>query len=134
MASPNPPNPSCAAIHPTMASVPFLEAPWLSGVPSPYYSDSHFKWQKTCRDFIGKVFEDGLSWQKNGNPPADLFDVFAKAGFLVPCLPAPLPARLLEQSGITTLPGGLKVRDFDYFHYLIYTAEVSLLAWLAVRR
>lgn len=110
-----------------MHSSPFSEAPWLTGVPSPYYNESHYKWQQTCRSFISKVFENGLNWQKDGNAPSGLFSIFAEAGFLVPCLPAPLPIQQLELSGITTLPGGLKVQDFDYFHYLIYTAEVSVL-------
>lgn len=108
-----------------MASLPFSEAPWLTGVPSPYYNASHRKWQETCRSFISGYFKDGLQWQQEGTAPSGLFSAFAKAGFIVPCLPAPLPVKQLEAAGITELPGGLKIRDFDYFHYLIYTAEVS---------
>ncbi|KAH7141641.1 acyl-CoA dehydrogenase/oxidase [Dactylonectria macrodidyma] len=107
-----------------MPTTPFSEAPWLTGVPSPYYNESHYKWQMTCRSFIGHLFEHGLRWQKDGSAPSDLFSTFAKAGFLVPCLPAPLPVKQLELSGITTLPGGLKTQDFDYFHYLLYTNEL----------
>ncbi|TPX16294.1 uncharacterized protein E0L32_003943 [Thyridium curvatum] len=107
-----------------MASLPFSEAPWLTGVPSPYYNASHRKWQETCRSFISGYFKDGLQWQQEGTAPSGLFSAFAKAGFIVPCLPAPLPVKQLEAAGITELPGGLKIRDFDYFHYLIYTAEL----------
>ncbi|KAM5364611.1 hypothetical protein ACJZ2D_011392 [Fusarium nematophilum] len=107
-----------------MAAIPFSEAPWLTGVPSPYYNASHRKWQQTCQSFVSGHFKDGLQWQKAGSAPYSLFSTFAKAGFLVPCLPAPLPIGQLKSAGITELPGGLKVQDFDYFHYLIYTAEL----------
>jgi acyl-CoA dehydrogenase len=32
---------------------------------------------------------------------------------------------LLKVAGITHLPGGLKVEEFDYLHTLIYTDEVG---------
>ncbi|KAF4454907.1 Acyl- dehydrogenase NM [Fusarium albosuccineum] len=107
-----------------MAVTPFSEAPWLTGVPTPYYSQSHRNWQKTCESFINGLFKDGLQWQKAGSAPSDLWQTFAQAGFIVPCMPAPLPTAQLEAAGITELPGGLKVKDYDYFHYLIYTTEL----------
>ncbi|KAJ3548246.1 hypothetical protein NM208_g1109 [Fusarium decemcellulare] len=103
-----------------MAVTPFSEAPWLTGVPTPYYSQSHRNWQRTCESFINGLFKDGLQWQKAGSAPSDLWQTFAQAGFIVPCMPAPLPAAQLEAAGITELPGGLKVKDYDYFHYLMY--------------
>jgi acyl-CoA dehydrogenase len=53
-----------------------------------------------------------------------LFAKFASAGFLVPNLSSPLPVKLLKEAGISELPGGLKVEEFDYLHTLIYTDEV----------
>jgi len=55
----------------------------------------------------------------------DLYQKFASAGFLVPNFSPPLPVDLLKAAGITHLPGGLKVEEFDYLHTLIYTDEVG---------
>jgi len=107
------------------ASVPFADPPWLNGIPSPYYTDSHRRWQKTCRSFIEPYFgQHGLAWEKAGHAPPDLFLKFAQAGFIVPNLPAPLPVKELQSAGIHELPGGLKLEEFDYLHYAIYTTEV----------
>lgn len=107
---------------------PFAEAPWLLGVPSPYYKESHRTWQKTCRSFIDEhLGQHGLRWVEDGVVSPDVYSKFAEAGMLIPCLPAPLPIKLLQQIGINELPGGLQLTDYDYFHFLIYTAEVRLL-------
>ncbi|CAK7209369.1 hypothetical protein SBRCBS47491_000418 [Sporothrix bragantina] len=46
---------------------------------------------------------------------------------LIPNLPAPLPIDLLKRMGIHELLGGLKVDDFDYFHFSIYINEMRRL-------
>jgi hypothetical protein len=55
----------------------------------------------------------------------DLYARFASANFLLPNLSSPLPVDLLKEVGISELPGGLKVEEFDYMHTLIYTDEVT---------
>jgi len=106
-------------------SIPFAEPPWLTGTPSAYYTDSHRKWQKTCREFINANFTgQAIEWQKAGHVPDSVFSKFAAAGFLIPLLPAPLPAKLLRECGFHELPGGLQLEEFDYIHYSIHTAEV----------
>jgi len=64
--------------------------------------------------------------------PPEIFSRFATANFLLPNLPAPLPIDWAKKLGLGTLAGGLKVEEFDYLHFLIYTDEVcvSLLALL----
>lgn len=104
---------------------PFAEAPWTQGVPSPYYTESHRTWQKDCRKFIYEnLGEHSLQYVKDGQVPMEVYHKFAEAGMLIPSLPAPLPIQRLKQLGIRELLGGLKLEDFDYFHFLIYIAEV----------
>lgn len=105
---------------------PFAEAPWLLGIPSPYYTRSHRRWQKTCREFIlENLGENGLQWVAEGKIPIGIYEKFAKAGMLLPCLPAPLPVERLRKLGFNEFPGGLRLEEFDYFHFLIYTAEAG---------
>jgi acyl-CoA dehydrogenase len=53
--------------------VPFSEPPWLMGLPSPYYNDSHKKWQKTCRAFVeATMLPDAAEWERNGDVPGML--------------------------------------------------------------
>jgi acyl-CoA dehydrogenase len=107
--------------------IPFSEPPWLMGIPSAYFKDSHRKWQKTCRAFIDEnLVQDAAEWERDGKIPEDVYGKFAKGGFLVPNLYAPLPVEWLKACGIHELPGGLKVEDYDYLHLLIYADEVNI--------
>jgi len=122
--------------------IPFSEPPWLMGLPSAYYNESHKKWQKTCRVLVDKLLmAEGGEWEKAGDVPsklpfhkpktktkriaADLYQKFVAANFLIPNLSAPLPIKWLHKLGIYELPGGLKVQDFDYLHTLIYVDEMA---------
>ena len=54
--------------------VPFSEAPWLLDIPSPYYTESHRKWQKFCRTFIDEHFTPyALEWEREGNVPSEVY-------------------------------------------------------------
>lgn len=107
---------------------PFSEPPWLMGLHSPYYTDSHRKWQKACREFISRhLAPHALEWETEGNVPDHVFETFSKHNMLIPNLPAPLPIDLLKEMGITKLLGGLKVEEFDYFHFAIYISEMRRL-------
>ncbi|KAG9240015.1 acyl-CoA dehydrogenase-like protein [Calycina marina] len=106
--------------------IPFSEPPWLMGLPSAYYNESHKKWQKTCRALVDKLLmPEGGEWEKAGDVPTDLYQKFVSANFLIPNLSAPLPVKWLHKLGIHELPGGLKVEDFDYLHTLIYVDEMA---------
>lgn len=107
-------------------NVPFAEPPWLNGFPSPYYNDSHRKWQKTVRAFVDKVFmEKAGDWEAAGDVPDSLYKTVADANMLIPNMGAPLPCADLKRIGIHELPGGLKVEDFDYLHTAIYIDELA---------
>ncbi|KAG8168154.1 hypothetical protein KVR01_003843 [Diaporthe batatas] len=106
--------------------VPFSEPPWLLGLPSPIFKETHRKWQANVRAFVDKnLVKDALEWEKAEAVPPHVFETFARANMLIPCLPAPLPVAWLKRLGIHELLGGLKVEDFDYLHGLIYFDEVA---------
>lgn len=101
--------------------VPFSEPPWLSGLPSKYYNESHKKWQRDTREFIDRELNaNAVEWETSELIPLTVYDTFAKARMLIPCLPAPLPAAILKKVGITHLLGGLPVAEFDAFHGAIF--------------
>ena len=106
--------------------VPFSEPPWLLGLPSPFYNDSHRKWQRTCRDFIGEhLVTNALEWETEGDVPPHVFETFARHHMLIPNLPSPLPVPLLKSLGIHDFLGVVKVEDFDYTHFAIYVSEMT---------
>lgn len=110
----------------TSNPVPFSEPPWLCGLPSPYYNESHRRWQKECRAFISEhLTQHAMEWEAAETVPEHVFGDFAKANMLVPNLPAPLPVAWLKKLGLDTLLGGLKAEEFDYTHQAIYTSEVQ---------
>ena len=85
------------------------------------------KWQKACREFISKnLIENALEWDTEETVPEHVFEIFAKAGMLLPSLPAPLPVEWLKSLSIHDLLGVVKVEEFDYIHTMIYCDEVGL--------
>jgi acyl-CoA dehydrogenase len=105
--------------------IPFSEPPWLSGHPSPYYNESHKKWQKAIRPWIQEnLHKNALEWDTAELLPESVFKAFAETGMLIPSLPAPLPVEWLKKLGIHDILGVVKVEDFDYLHMAIYSDEV----------
>ncbi|MCJ1396333.1 hypothetical protein MMC18_009222 [Xylographa bjoerkii] len=106
--------------------IPFSEPPYLAGLPSPYYSSSHLKWQKACRAFLDENFNQYvLDWEREEKVPPEVFKKFAAANMLIPTLPAPLPVEWLKRLGVHDILGAVKVEDWDYLHTAIYTDEIS---------
>ncbi|KAL1646833.1 hypothetical protein SLS58_002968 [Diplodia intermedia] len=105
---------------------PFAEPPYLAGLPSPYHTPSHLKWQRDIRAFIEEnLLQHAYEWDAQETVPPHVFDKFAEANMLVPNLPAPLPVEWLKELGRGELLGGLKVEDFDYLHGAIYCDEMA---------
>ena len=108
-------------------TVPFSEPPYLAGLPSPYYNESHRKWQKACRAFLDEnLTQHAMDWERDEKVPEDVFHKFAKANMLVPSLPAPLPVEWLRRLGVNDILGVVKIEDWDYLHTAIYCDEVRL--------
>ncbi|MCJ1364641.1 hypothetical protein MMC16_003755 [Acarospora aff. strigata] len=106
--------------------IPFSEPPYLAGLPSPYYTSSHLRWQKACRLFIEEnLLKHAIEWEKEETVPDSVFQKFAAANMLVPSLPAPLPVEWLKRLGVHEMLGGVKVEEWDYLHTAIYTDEMA---------
>ncbi|KXX74902.1 Long-chain specific acyl-CoA dehydrogenase, mitochondrial [Madurella mycetomatis] len=108
------------------AQVPFSDPPWLMGLPSPYFTPSHRKWQAAIRPFIQAHLHDrAVEWEQAETLPEHVFSDFAAANMLIPSLPAPLPVAWLKRLGIHTLLGGLPVDEFDSLHGYIFGDEMA---------
>ncbi len=105
--------------------VPFSEPAWLSGLPSPYYKETHKRWQKACRAFIEEhLLPYAMEWEREETVPDHLFHTFAKHNMLIPNMPAPLPVEWLKRLGIHDILG-TTVEEWDYLHTGIYLDEIS---------
>ena len=107
------------------AQIPFSEPPYLSSLPSPYFTPSHRKWQAAIQPFIQSHLHDrAVEWDVSGTVPPEVFTTFAQANMIIPALPAPLPVAWLKKLGIHTLLGGLPVEEFDALHGYIFSDEM----------
>ncbi|GIJ86787.1 hypothetical protein Asppvi_005682 [Aspergillus pseudoviridinutans] len=105
--------------------IPFSEPPYLRGLPSPYYTASHRRFQKACRAFIWEhLLSHAMEWEKAGTVPEHVFKDFCKHNMLLPNLPAPLPVDWLKRLGINDILG-VKVEEWDYLHTGIYCDELA---------
>lgn len=107
-------------------SIPFSEPPYINGLPSPYYSPSHLRWQKACHAFITEnLHQYALDYEREEHVPPHVFEKLAKSNMLIPSLPAPLPVEWLKKLGVTEILGAVKVEEWDYIHTAIYCDEMS---------
>lgn len=106
--------------------IPLSEPPWLTGAPSPYYDESHRRVQAACREFIHEnLGRHALEWETAEDVPLHVYGTFAKAGFLLPSLPCPLPVEWLKKVGVTHMPGNVPVEEWTSLHGMIYGDEMS---------
>lgn len=104
--------------------VPFSEPPYLRGLPSPYITDAHRRFQKACRKFAWEnLIQHAMEWEKAGTVPEHVFKTFCQANMLLPNMPAPLPVEWCKRLGINDILG-VKVEDWDYIYTGIYCDEV----------
>lgn len=106
--------------------IPFSEPPYLCGLPSPYYTLSHLRWQKACRAFLEEHFLPyAVDWERGETVPPHVFETFAKHNMLIPNLPAALPIQWLKSLGIHDVLGAVKVEEWYYLHTGIYIDEMA---------
>lgn len=107
------------------APTPFSEPPYLRGLPSPYYKETHRKFQKACRAFLWEhLTSHALDWEREEKVPEHVFHTFSKHNMILPNLPAPLPVEWLKKLGIHDILG-VKVEEWDYLHTGIYIDEMA---------
>jgi acyl-CoA dehydrogenase len=105
--------------------IPFAEPPYLRGLPSPYYKETHIKFQKACRAFLWEhLISHAADWEREEEVPEHVFGTFTKHNMLLPNLPAPLPVNWLKKLGIHDILG-VMVEEWDYLHTGIYLDEMA---------
>ncbi|OBZ71855.1 putative medium-chain specific acyl-CoA dehydrogenase, mitochondrial [Grifola frondosa] len=108
-----------------LSLVPYAEPSWLSpGFFSPYYNDSHRKFQQAVRKFVEEVvLPDAVKCEDNGKRISQ--DVVEKLCEMnIPAMRLG-PGKHLK--GRTLMGGVIKTEEFDHFHELILNFELSRL-------
>ncbi|KZV64424.1 acyl-CoA dehydrogenase NM domain-like protein [Peniophora sp. CONT] len=106
-----------------VSDVPYAEPTWLAkGFKSPYYNDSHRRFQKAMREFFDNVvYPEAQAREEDGKRVSqDVLDKMAELELHAMRLG---PGKHLK--GRTLMGGVVKPEEFDYFHELIITQELS---------
>ncbi|KAH0586970.1 Acyl-CoA dehydrogenase [Termitomyces sp. J132] len=113
-----------------LSQVPYAEPTWLSkGNFSPYYSDSHRRFQVAARKFFMEVIQpESVRCEENGQRISqEVVDKMSEANIIAMRLG---PGKHLK--GRTLLGGVIKPEEFDYFHEGIIHAELARVSSRAV--
>ncbi|KZT27067.1 acyl-CoA dehydrogenase NM domain-like protein [Neolentinus lepideus HHB14362 ss-1] len=108
-----------------LSQVPYAEPTWLSnGFHSPYYTESHRRFQTAVRTFFMEVVQpDALRCEENGKRISqEVVDQLAANNIIAMRLG---PGKHLK--GRSLMGGIVKPEEFDYFHELIVNLEVGRL-------
>lgn len=106
-----------------LSNVPYAEPTWLAeGYYSPYFTDNHRKFQKAVREFIDEhVYPDAQAREEDGKRPSQgVLDKMAEMELHAMRMG---PGKHLK--GRKLMGGLVKPEEFDYFHELIITQELS---------
>ncbi|KAI9000542.1 acyl-CoA dehydrogenase NM domain-like protein [Trametes punicea] len=106
-----------------LSNVPYAEPLGLTeGYSSPYYKDSHRRFQRAARKFADEIIApDAIAREEDGKRPSlHVIQKMAEAGILAMSIgPGP------HLKGRTLLYGVIQPEEFDRFHELILAQEVS---------
>ncbi|PWN87329.1 acyl-CoA dehydrogenase NM domain-like protein [Acaromyces ingoldii] len=111
----------------TKSTTAFAEAPWIQGLPSPYFKKkSHIALREYVKKWVAdNMADDAEEWDDSGNADPELFKKFARDGFLVPfALGVTIPKKFHDLAGNITLPGGVPADEWDHFHDYILIDEL----------
>ena len=62
---------------------PFKEPPYLAGLPSPYFNETHYRFQKALKQWYNHNYNDWAGeWEDAGAPSPDLFGKFVQANMV----------------------------------------------------
>jgi alkylation response protein AidB-like acyl-CoA dehydrogenase len=100
--------------------VPFGDPAWLLGIPSPFYSDSHRKFQKAVREWVDvNLTPYTHEWEEAKKGDASLHKRAYEAGIL-PGVVGNWPVEYVDNKPA----GGINPKDWDPFHSLILMDEL----------
>eukprot|EP00472_Partenskyella_glossopodia_P001488 CAMPEP_0197530298 /NCGR_PEP_ID=MMETSP1318-20131121/31384_1 /TAXON_ID=552666 /ORGANISM="Partenskyella glossopodia, Strain RCC365" /LENGTH=539 /DNA_ID=CAMNT_0043086059 /DNA_START=53 /DNA_END=1669 /DNA_ORIENTATION=+ len=98
--------------------VPWGDPSWYQGNNSPFYTESHIKFRKRCREFMEREIAPNVhEWDESYSFPKEIFKKFYDAGLLPAIVGPPWESKL---SGLAPPEGG-----FDSFHELIIIDELA---------
>ncbi|CAL1716402.1 unnamed protein product [Somion occarium] len=106
-----------------LSKVPYAEPTWLSeGYHSPYFTESHKRFQKVVRKFVDEVvFPDAMAREEDGKRPS--LSVIEKMAELNIHAMRMGPGKHLK--GLKLMNGLITPEEFDYFHELIINQEFA---------
>jgi alkylation response protein AidB-like acyl-CoA dehydrogenase len=95
---------------------------WYQGWNSTYYNDSHRRFRAELRKFVDtEITPFCHEWDEKKQFPRQLYVKAYKAGWFPGVSGAPWPTEFAGSS----IAGGVKPEEFDYFHELIIIDEVA---------
>ncbi|KAJ7284910.1 acyl-CoA dehydrogenase [Mycena rebaudengoi] len=106
-----------------ISQVPYAEPSWLAqGFLSPYYTENHRKFQVAVRKFVDEfIYPEAQVKELDGTRVSqDILDKMAALNMHAMRLG---PGKHLK--GLTLMNGLVKPEQYDYFHELILTQEIS---------
>ncbi|KAI0318100.1 acyl-CoA dehydrogenase [Amylostereum chailletii] len=106
-----------------VSQVPYGEPTWLArGFSSPYYKESHKRFQTAVRKFVTEVvYPDAVQCEENGKRISqDVVDRLCEMN-----IPAMRLGPGKHLKGRTLMGGIITPEEFDYFHELIIHTEIA---------
>ncbi|CAG9954841.1 unnamed protein product [Clonostachys rosea f. rosea IK726] len=105
---------------------PFAEPAWCNDLASPYYNESHRRVRDYVRQYLSEhVVPYAEEWEENGHVPDEARKHYARSGLAFQGIPR-------EYSGAVGLPAGISHEDWDIFHSLVVSHEVSRIGYAGV--
>jgi alkylation response protein AidB-like acyl-CoA dehydrogenase len=110
-----------------LSAVPYAEQSGFQGFKSPYFKESHKKFQAAVRKFCEtELLPRAQVSEENGvEPTAEVFQKMGKFGFLISRIG---PGPWMKQWPLP-LPGGVSGAEFDYFHEMIAHQELNRMGY-----
>lgn len=101
----------------TQPTVAFSEAPWISGLPSPYFKPKHYKLREFCRQWCEDyLLPNAARLEREGKADPKIYAQAAKDGLLIAfALGAKIPRKLFDYAEGIKLPAGMEPEDWDAF-------------------
>ncbi|CAK7200188.1 hypothetical protein SEUCBS139899_002879 [Sporothrix eucalyptigena] len=113
------------------SKLPYAEAPWARGCPSPYYRDSHRQLRQAMRSWVDKhLIPHVEQWEDAASLPDDLYQQAADDGLLMPMAAgSSIPA---DWRGKFPVIGNVDPAEWDGFHDFIIHDEFGRIGGVGV--